>query len=120
LGYEWACGQIARIANEHGIREVLGDQYCAAVIKQHFDKLGIRYHECTFGVHTRADLFGNLRHLLVQRRIQLLDKPVLLGQLHALEERRTRNGIIDIRPSYSQKDDVAVAVALGAFQLMTI
>jgi hypothetical protein len=34
-----------------------------------------------------------------------------------LEERRTPNGIIDIRPSYSHKDDVAVAVALGAFEL---
>jgi hypothetical protein len=33
-----------------------------------------------------------------------------------LEERRTPNGIIDIRPSYSHKDDVAVAVALAAFE----
>jgi hypothetical protein len=117
LGYEWVCGEIARIINEYGIREVLGDQYCAPVIRQYFDKLGIRYHECTFGVHTRADLFGNLRHLLVQRKIELLDQPVLLRQLRALEERRTTNGNIDIRPSYSQKDDVAVAVALGAFEL---
>jgi hypothetical protein len=42
LGYESVCGEIARIANEYGIREVIGDQYCAAVIKQYFDKLGIR------------------------------------------------------------------------------
>jgi hypothetical protein len=40
LGYEWVCEQIAWIANEYGIREVTGDQYCAAVIKQYFDKLG--------------------------------------------------------------------------------
>ena len=117
LGYEWVCGEIARTINEYGIREVMGDQYCAPVIKQHFDKLGIRYHEYTFGTHTRADLFGNLKHLLVQRKIELLDKPVLLGQLRALEERCTPNGNIDIRPRYSQKDDVAVAVALGAFEL---
>jgi phage terminase large subunit-like protein len=117
LGYEWVCGEIARIINEYGIREVLGDQYCAPVIRQYFDKLGIRYHECTFGVHTRADLFVNLRHFLVQRKIELLDQPVLLRQLRALEERRTPNGNIDIRPRYGQKDDVAVAVALGAFEL---
>jgi hypothetical protein len=60
---------------------------------------------------------GNLRHLLVEHKIELLDNPVLLQQLRALEERHTRNGNIDIRPSYSQKDDVAVAVALGAFEL---
>ena len=117
LGFEWVCEEIARIVNEYGIREVLGDQYCAAIIKQYFDKLGIHYHEYTFGAHTRADLFGNLRHLLVQRKIELLDEPVLLRQLRALEERHTPNGNIDIRPSYSQKDDVAVAVALGAFEL---
>jgi hypothetical protein len=117
LGYEWVCGEIARISKEYAIREVFGDQYCAAVIKQHFDKLGIHYNEHTFGAYTRADLFGNLRHLLVQRKIELLDQPVLLRQMRALEERRTPNGNIDIRPSYGQKDDVAVAVALGAFEL---
>jgi phage terminase large subunit-like protein len=117
LCYEWVCEQIARISNEYGIREVTGDQYCAAVIKQHFDKLGIRYHEYTFGANTRADLFGNLKHLLVQRKIELIDEPVLLQQLRALEERRTSSGNTDIRPSYSQKDDVAVAVALAAFEL---
>jgi hypothetical protein len=117
LAYEWVCETIARIANEYGIREVIGDQYCAAVIKQHFDKLGIHYSEFTFGLHTRADLFGNLRHLLVQRKIELRDNPVLLRQLRALEERRAPNGNIDIRPSYGQKDDVAVAVALGAYEL---
>jgi len=117
LAYEWVCGEIARIANDYGIRKVMGDQYCAPVIKQHFDKLGIHYHEYIFGAQTRADLFGNLRHLLVQRKIELLDEPVLLRQLRALEERQTPNGNTDIRPSYSQKDDVAVAVALGAFEL---
>src|SRR5579864_1137409 len=49
LGYEWVCGEIARIAKAYGIREAIGDQYCAAVIKQHFDKLGIHYREHTFG-----------------------------------------------------------------------
>ena len=39
------------------------------------------------------------------------------GQTPSREERHTPNGNFDIRPSYSQKDDVAVAVALGAFEL---
>jgi hypothetical protein len=37
-----------------------------------------------------------------------LDAPVLLQQLRALEERHKANGDVDIRPSHSQKDDVAV------------
>jgi hypothetical protein len=55
--------------------------------------------------------------LLVQRKIELLDGPVFLRQLRALEERRMSNGNIYIRPSYNQKDDLGVAVALGAFEL---
>ena len=117
LGFEWVCQKIARIIKPYGIRDVLGDQYCAPVIKQYFDELGMRYHEYTFGTHSRAELFGNLRHLLVGRKIELLDDPTLLRQLRALEERAERNGNIDIRPSHSQKDDVAVAVALAAAEL---
>ena len=117
LGYERVCEMIAGFANEYGIREVWGDQYCAPVINQCLGKLGIRYRDYTFGARTRADLFGNLKHLLVQNKIELLDEPTLLQQLRALEERSAPNGNIDIRPRYGQKDDVAVAVALAAFEL---
>jgi hypothetical protein len=117
LGYEWVCNEVVQIVNEYGINCVLGDQYCAPVIKQYLSKLGIAYQDFTFGSHTRADLFGNLKHLLVQRRIELLDDPLLLRQLRALEEQKTPRGDIDIRPGHNQKDDIAVAVALAAFEL---
>lgn len=84
----------------------------ATAISKHRPK-----HSDTFGAQTRADLFGNLRHLLVQRKIELLDEPVLLRELRTLEERHTLNSNINIRPSHSQKDDVAVAAALAAFEL---
>jgi hypothetical protein len=117
LGYEWVCDQIARIANEYGIREVIGDQYCAAIIQQYFAKLGIIYREFTLSANRRPDLFVNLKHLLVQKKIELLDDPTLLQQLRALEERSESSGNIDVRPRYGHKDDVAVAVALAALEL---
>jgi phage terminase large subunit-like protein len=117
LPYEWVCQEIARIVKQYGINRVLGDQYCAAVIKQHFHKLGIHYNEYTFGAHTRGEIFGNLKHLLVQRRIELLDDPTLLRQLRVLEERKAPNGRVDIEPSHGLKDDLAVAVALAALEL---
>jgi hypothetical protein len=115
--FEWACEKIAEIAKQYGIRKVTGDQHCADIIKQHFNKLGITYSDLSFGTYTRADLFGTLRHLLVQRKIEILDDKTLLKQLRALEERSSPNGSIDIRPAYGQKDDVAVAVALAASEL---
>jgi len=117
LGYEWVCEEILHIVKEYGIHRVLGDQYCAPVIQQHLQKLGISYKPFTFGARTRADLFGNLKHALVQRKIELLDDPVLLHQLRALEEHAAAGGNVDIRPSYNQKDDVAITVALAAAEL---
>jgi hypothetical protein len=98
----------------------VGDQHCAAIIQQEFLKLGIRYQEVTFGAGTRLDLFGNLKHLLIQRKIQILDKPELLRQLRSLEEHKSIRGNIEVRSAYDVKDDLAVAAALVAFQLSSI
>ena len=83
-------------------------------------KLGISYRETTFSVGTRLDIFGNLKHLLIQRKIQILDQPELLRQLRALEEHKTPRGNIEVRSAYGVKDYLAVAVARAAFQLSSI
>jgi hypothetical protein len=117
LGYEQVCGEIAEILKRYGLNVVVGDQHCAAIIQQQFQKLGIVYKEFTFGSKTRSDLFGNLKHLLQQRKVHLLDKPELQRQLRALEEHSTPRGDIDVRPAYRSKDDLAVAVAVVAYKL---
>lgn len=120
LGFEWVCGEIARTLKRYGLNNVTGDQHCAAIIQQEFLKLGIRYQEVTFAAATRLDLFGNLKHLLIQRKIQILDKPELLRQLRSLEEHKSIRGNIEVRSAYDVKDDLAVAAALVAFQLSGI
>jgi Transposase DDE domain group 1 len=75
------------------------------------------YRGLSFGTGTRASLFGNLRQLIIQRKIAILDDPGLLHQLRSLEEVRAANGNIDIRPARSAKDDLAIAVALAASEL---
>jgi hypothetical protein len=117
LGYEQVCGVIAGIVKAYGLNVMVGDQHCAPILQQQFQKLGIVYREFTFGSGTRLDLFVNLKHLLHQRKIHLLDKPELLRQLRALEEHSTPRGNIDVRPAYRCKDDLAVAVAVVAYQL---
>jgi hypothetical protein len=120
LGYEWVCREIARILRRYALNTLVGDQHCAAIIQQEFLKLGISYREVTFGAGTRLDIFGNLKHLFIQRKIELQNEPELLRQLRSLEEHKTPRGNIDILPSYGAKDDLAVAVALAAFQLSHI
>jgi len=117
LQLETVLRQIKDILSRYGIGAVVGDQFCFPLIKQQFEKFGIFYTEFHFGPHTRASIFGNLRQLISQQRISLIDEPELLRQLRCLEEIRMPNGNIDIRPPGSSKDDVAITVALGAFEL---
>jgi hypothetical protein len=120
LGYELPCREIARILKIYGLDTIVGDQHCAAIIQQEFLELGIIYKEVTFGAGTRLDIFGNLKHLFIQRKIEVPNDPYLLGQLRGLEEHKTLRGNIDILPAYGAKDDLAVAVALAVFQLTNI
>jgi hypothetical protein len=117
LGYEQVCGVIAGIVKGYGLNVVVGDQHCAPILQQQFQELGIVYREFTFGSGTRLDLFVNLKHLIYQKQISLLDKPDLLRQFLSLEEHRTPRGNIDVRPAYRSKDDLAVVVAVVAYQL---
>jgi hypothetical protein len=117
LGFQWVCGQVAGILRQFGINVLQGDQFAAVAIKQEFLKLGISYGEFTFGRNSRAQLFNNLRHVIEQQRIELLDDPELLRQLRSLEVHRSADGNIDIRPADGQQDDLAVVLALTVFEL---
>jgi len=117
LGFQWVCEQVAGILRQFGINVLQGDQFAAVAIKHEFLKLGISYGEVTFNRNVRAQLFNNLRHVIEQQRIELLDHPELLRQLRSLEVHRSSDGNIDVRPADGQKDDLAVVLALCVLEL---
>ncbi len=47
-----------------------------------------------------------------------MDDPELLRQLRSLQEHHTDRGQVDIRPGGGGKDDLAVALALGAREVL--
>jgi hypothetical protein len=103
--------------DRYGIFELVGDQHCYEVIRQQFLKLGIEYRQCRFGSHTRAEIFGNLKHLVIQRKIELPDNPELLEQLRSLEERTRDGGRIDFQAPGKMRDDFAVVLAVNCHDL---
>jgi hypothetical protein len=80
-------------------------------------KLGIFYKIAPFGAHTWATIFGNLKHLLVRKKIELIGDATLIPQFRNLREEKTERSQIDIRPIGRARDDLAVAVALAANEL---
>ena len=117
LVFRAVLAEIKSILDDYGINSAVGDQFCSDVISQDLLELGILYEICTFGPQTRAMIFTNLKHLLVQGKIELLEDPEQLRQLRNLREERTDRGQIDVRASGGMKDDLAVAVALAASEL---
>ncbi len=114
------CEDVASILRKYGINNLQGDQYAAVAIKDKFQELGITYRETIFGRRTRPQLFNNLRHLIQQQRIELLDDPKLLAQLRSLEEHKGRDGNLDVRADRGLKDDLAIVVALTALELSEV
>lgn len=117
LGFEMVLQEIKYHLDRYGIVDVIGDQYCAPVIRQQLLKLGINYGDCRFGSHTRAEIFGNLKHLIIQRKAQFLDNPEGLDQFRSLEERAMDGGRTDIQPPYKMRDDLAVVAAMNCSQI---
>ena len=117
LGFDHVTAAIGRILGQYGVRTIVGDQYCAPILREKFQSLGLRYEAATFSRGTREQIFSNLKLLLAQQKIELLDEPISLYQLRSLEEKKTSSGSLEIRPPYKTKDDLAVALALGAFKL---
>jgi hypothetical protein len=117
VNYAPVCEQISEILTRYGINVLYGDQFSFDILKQIFARLGIEYKQRTFNGSTRALIYGNLLQLMIQQKILIVDHPELLRQLRILEEFKTPNGSIDIRPPGSNKDDMAICVALATSEL---
>ena len=120
LNLESVSFQINDVLQRFGINSLVGDQHCFPILRQHFEKSGLFYREFRLVDHSRASIFGNLRQLIAQQKISFVDEPELLRQLRSLEEIRTPHGNTDIRPPRSSKDDMAIAVAVAAFELSRV
>ena len=118
LPFESVLGQIKQILETYGINSVTGDQFYCDAISEHLLKLGIVYKIFNFTSQTRGKLFMQLRHLLRQGKIELLDDVELLRELRNLREEKTARGQIDVRPT-TGNDDTAVALALAVNEAIT-
>lgn len=70
---------------KYRIRAVFGDQFGAEPLRQAFNAEGIGFGEVPFTLPTKADMYGNLRSLIMDRRIDLLDHRESLKELLSLE-----------------------------------
>lgn len=101
-------GEMAEELRRYGVRRVTGDNYAAEFVAGAFEGNGIRY---TRAEQPKSALYAELLPRLCSGEITLLDNPLLVDQIAALERRVRAGGkdIIDHPPG--GHDDLANAVA---------
>jgi hypothetical protein len=110
---EDVCQRFADILSAYGLTDVTGDRYGSEFTVSAFRRVGINYRASEL---TKSEIYIGAQPLFTQRRIELLDIPLLAGQLRRLE-RRARAGGRDLVDHPRGAHDDAANSACGALVL---
>jgi len=106
--------EIQRQKVRYRFNRVLGDQFASEPIRDAFLRAGMSFQEVPFTLPSKGDLYGNLRALIVDGRIELLDHKRSLRELRGLEVELLPGGNARIGHGARGHDDFADAIALVA------
>jgi hypothetical protein len=102
--------EVVAIARRYGCREIVGDRFGGQWVRQAFERHGLRYVDPKF---TKSEAYLEAEAVFLQRRVELLDHPVLLRELKILERRPGREGRTRVDHPSGAHDDHANALCLG-------
>jgi hypothetical protein len=106
--------EIAKDLNQYRAGAVYSDQYQFEALNQLAMQLGFSILPVDFTASAKADIYGNLKALVGQNRVRLLDEPETLRELKMLEQKLNPGGTVAISAPAGQHDDLATVVALMA------
>lgn len=97
---------------------IYSDQYHLESLGQLVRERGFEIFPVTFTSKSKAELYGNLQQLFLQKKIKLIDDYELIRELKSLERTLTSGGAISISAPPGQHDDMATVVVIAAAQAM--
>lgn len=109
---------VAPLIHAYGSTLVYSDQYHLESFGQLLRMRGIEIVPVTFTAKSKAQIYGNLQQLFLQRKIRLLDDYETLRELKSLERTLTEGGQVQIGAPRGLHDDMAAVVAIAASQAM--
>jgi len=106
--------RIAVLAKQYRFHTITGDQYAAEPIKQALRKEGVHMEEVTFSPSLKRDIYSNLKTVVNEGVVELLDNENLIRELKTLESRVTPSGNVQVgHPRLAgYHDDYATVCAL--------
>jgi hypothetical protein len=107
--------EIRRVLEQYRTHYVFGDQFGSEPIRQTFSAEGISFQEVPFTLQSKADMYGTLRSLIMDGRVELLDHRESLKELRSLEVQLLPGGHPRVgHPNRGgAHDDFADAIALA-------
>jgi hypothetical protein len=105
--------EIGKLNKEWGMTVTYSDQGQLESLAQLAIHHGFNIIGSDFTRKSKPKMFGSLKNLFRQKKIRLLDLPVVYSQLTKLQQKNTPSGGIQIFVPHPGHDDVADVIALG-------
>ena len=94
------------------------DQYHLESFRQLADDRGMAIFPVPFTMKSKAELYGNLQQLFLQRKIRLLDDFETIKEIKSLERRLTEGASVQISAPAGRHDDMATVLVIATSQAM--
>jgi hypothetical protein len=105
--------EIAKLNKEWGISVTYSDQYQLESLQQLAQQKGFNIMGADFTKKSKPKMYGSLKNLFRNKKIKLLDLPIVYSQLTRLQQKNSIGGTQIFVPAPG-KDDVASVISLGA------
>jgi len=106
---------IAPYYKKFGLSEIYSDQYAFQPLKEIFAQHNMILTESPFTNETKKKIFYNLKNLIHEGNIELLDDKLLNTELKQFVAEVTSTGTIKLGHPARGSDDLACALAIAAF-----
>ncbi|MCG3175426.1 MAG: hypothetical protein MOGMAGMI_00355 [Candidatus Omnitrophica bacterium] len=104
---------IREICKEYDIPKVAADQYSFNPLRELFEQHGVVLVENVFNLNYKKKIFFNLKKLIHDRKIELLDNPLQTKEIKELIVNQTNAGTVRISHPPGGHDDFADSLAIA-------
>lgn len=109
--------QIRKVCKDYDVRQIYADQYAFQPLSEIFAQYDLILKEKTFTNTLKKQIFFNLKKLIHNKQIDLLDDSVLISETKQLQIEQTASGTIRIGHPVGGHDDSVSVLALASFIL---
>jgi len=107
--------KLREVCKKYGLSRIHADQFAFQPLLEIFDKFGMTLVEKPFTNVFKRQIYFNLKNLIHNQRIDLLDHEIMRSEIKQLQVEQTATGTVKIGHPPGGKDDCADSLAIATF-----